>query len=137
MFEADDEDCLIFPLQLDLNDDPIVDEDKLVLSAPIVQSKPIGMTNFRTRHKHLTTPILARPSVECISPARLRWRTAAMKIKLIEDIWAKFKIEDYPEEVVIRHRYSPVKNEWIQDENIVKMESQQFANGAMRACFRL
>jgi hypothetical protein len=136
MFDVDD-DCLIFPLQLDLKDAPRVDEDKLVLSDPIVQSRPIGMGNFRTRHKHQNTPIITKPTVECISPARIRWRTAMRQIKLIEDPWAKFKIENYSEEVVIRHRYSPVKNQWIQDENIVKMEPQQFANGAMRACYRL
>ena len=75
--------------------------------------------------------------MECISPARMRWRNAMRQIKLIEDPWAKFNIENYQEEIVIRHRYSPVKNQWIQDENIVKMEPQQFANGAMRACYRL
>ena len=62
---------------------------------------------------------------------------AFKKLKKLKDPWAQFKLEEYEQETVIRHRYNPVKKEWIKDENVVKMQPKQFANGAMRSCFRL
>ena len=67
----------------------------------------------------------------------MRWKNAALKIKLLKDPWSEFKIENYPVENVIRHRYNPIKKKWNKDECLVKMENKQFANGAMRSCFRL
>ncbi len=69
--------------------------------------------------------------------ARSRWQAAARKIKFTKDPWAEFKIDEYPIENVIRHRYDPVKKEWHTDDCVVRMESKPFAHGNMRACFRL
>jgi hypothetical protein len=103
---------------------------------------PIGMDNFRSKKSKNSpkTSVNASQTIEAngSSPAaRLRWKSAAMKIKLIKDPWYEFHIEKYPVETVIRHRYNPVKKTWSKDECVVKMETKQFANGAMRACFRL
>ena len=119
----------------------IVDANKLVQNELLTSSiHPIGMNNFRSKKfkKSPTKPIKTNNTVDNQpSPAQIRWKLAFKKLKEIDDPWAKFKIEDYQEEVVIRHRYLPVRNEWKKDENIVKMEKKQFANGAMRACYRL
>jgi hypothetical protein len=103
---------------------------------------PVGMENFRSKNSKSSpkTEINTSQTIEVSgsSPAaRLRWKTAAMKIKLIKDPWHEFHIEKYPVETVIRHRYNPVKKAWSKDQCVVKMETKQFANGAMRACFRL
>ena len=100
------------------------DTDKLVQDESF-ESRPIGMGNFRKKYKSpkKTSPInILNNTSQYLSPARERWKTALKKLRKIEDPWAKFKIADYPQEVVIRHRYNPVKNEWKKDENIVKME---------------
>ncbi len=68
---------------------------------------------------------------------RQRWKRAAVKIRLMKDPWYEFKLESYPVEHAKRHRYNPVKKEWKTEMCIVKMESKQFACGAMRECFRL
>jgi hypothetical protein len=69
--------------------------------------------------------------------AKLRWLNAASKIKLIKDPWSDFNINNYPAEKVVRHRYNPIKKQWHKDECLVRIETKQFAKGAMRACFRL
>jgi hypothetical protein len=128
--------------------DLVVDATKLVQDeSPNPDIFPIGMNNFRSKKfkqsetKPIKININNNKSISNVenqpSPARLRWKLALKKLSKIEDPWAKFKIENYQEEIVIRHRYLPVRNEWKKDENIVKMETKQFANGAMRACYRL
>lgn len=117
----------------DLGTSPI-DTDNLVNKTSDPFSFHIGMDNFRAKKvKSSSKPIV----IQNVSLARQRWKLALKKLRKIEDPWAKFKIADYPEEVVVRHRYNPVKNEWKRDENIIKMEAKQFANGAMRSCYRL
>ena len=48
-----------------------------------------------------------------------------------------FKIDQYPEEIVIRHEYDPIKRIWNKNEITIKIESKPFGNGSMRECFRL
>ena len=48
-----------------------------------------------------------------------------------------FKIDQYPEEIVICHEYDPIKNIWNKNEITIKIESTPFGNGSMRECFRL
>ena len=75
-----------------------------------------------------------------ISPSptlREAMASAAAKLKLIKDPWDKFEIDKYPVENVVRHRYNPLKKSWKSDDCVVRMESKQFANGAMRSCFRM
>lgn len=126
-----------------------VDPASLISSDKIDQSS-IGMANFKSKKKAKTSPRNARklsyfqhssPENEAdMSPsqvARHRWKTAAIKIKLVKDPWYEFHIEKCSVEKVVRHRYDPIRKNWVKDECVVKMESKQFANGAMRACFRL
>lgn len=118
-----------------------VDPDNLI--AQHNENKyPVGMDNFRPQKQN---PLFRNPSVKptqtiSLTPqrlARLRWKSAAMKVKIMKDPWADFKKDLYPTEHCIRHRYNAIKKKWIQDQCMVKMEPKQFANGAMRACFRL
>lgn len=127
----------------DLGTSPI-DTDNLVNKTSDPFSFHIGMDNFRAKKVKSSNKSPSKASnsskpivIQSESLARQRWKLALKKLRKIEDPWAKFKIADYPEEVVVRHRYNPVKNEWKRDENIIKMEAKQFANGAMRSCYRL
>jgi hypothetical protein len=104
----------------------VVDEMSLLQITPL-NKHPIGMSNFRG---------LARKASKLITP-KDRWKNAAAKIKLIKDPWDKFEIDKYPVENVVRHRYNPLKKSWKSDDCVVRMESKQFANGAMRSCFRM
>lgn len=119
-----------------------VDPDNLIESMDSHDKKfPVGMDNFRAKKQN---PLFQNPAFKqgsaSLTPqslARLRWKTAAMRVKMIKDPWADFKVNEYPAEEVIRHRYNAIKKKWIQDECVVKIETNQFAQGAMRACFRL
>ena len=129
------------------------DTNKLVQhEMPDSPSRPVGMNNFRkkyslTTNKNIITKpidinhnrlVITKDSIPIAqSPARQNWKLAFRKLKKLKDPWAQFKLEEYEQETVIRHRYNPVKKEWIKDENVVKMQPKQFANGAMRSCFRL
>ncbi|CAF0889007.1 unnamed protein product [Brachionus calyciflorus] len=118
----------------------LVDMEKLLYVSDSDNIFPIGMENFR--RKNISSPNKS-PSKQQLTKeeiknkVREKWRSAAKKLKYIKDPWFEFHIQDYPVEKVIRHRYNPVKKEWRKDECFVKMEPKQFANGAMRACFRL
>jgi hypothetical protein len=71
------------------------------------------------------------------SLARLRWKSAAVRVKSLNDPFCEFQMDAYPVETAIRHRYNAIKKIWTQDECTVRMETKQFECGAMRACFRL
>ena len=153
---ATDENWSIFPLTENLSSSYV---DPCTLIANVCENKyPIGMQNFRSKvsfqgvnsklinslpnsgRSHLPAhPFLANYNISrsTASLARLRWLDAASKVRLICDPWTDFKIDSYPTENVIRHRYNAIKKQWIKDECVVKMEPDKFANGAMRACFRL
>jgi elongation factor 2 kinase len=76
-----------------------------------------------------------------LSPAssspKLNWLQALRKIKHLKDPWDRYHIIDLPTETAIRHRYHPLKKQWVTDKVEVKMEKEAFDQGAMRACFRL
>ena len=127
-----------------------VDTNKLLFDDSYQQNKfPIGMANFRSKQQK--TSLNNSPFTNCQKNllfnhtndttvgniARQRWKAAANKVKFMIDPWCEFKLEAYPSENAIRHRYNAIKKQWIKDECIVKIEPDQFSNGAMRACFRL
>jgi len=114
-----------------------VDANKLLIYYP--NETDVGMDNFRQKKRVTTPPKIVPPHLQkqTLSPARLRWKRAAFQVRQIHDPWNEFKIESYETEVAVRHRYNAIKKEWIKDECTVKIEPNQFANGAMRACFRL
>lgn len=140
----------IFPLTDNLSNS-YVDESKLISFMSENQKFPIGMANFkstkRLQQQNQLQQLQAKTqfpfpgnqagSAGQMSLARLRWKTAASKVRQLNDPWADFKIELYEAEHVVRHRYNAIKKAWIQDECVVKIEPNQFAHGAMRACFRL
>lgn len=135
----DNEDTYMFPLTENLSNS-YVDTSKLIsyLSNEDSNRFPIGMDNFRAK-KALLTKAQSLPN-QSTSPgceARRRWRDAAFRIRTIKDPWAEFELDMYPAETAIRHRYNAIKKVWIKDECTVKIETKKFANGAMRACFRM
>jgi len=68
---------------------------------------------------------------------KTNWKNALKLIKDRGDSWEKFHFEEMKEEKGIRKRYNPITREWVEDECVVKMDSQPFANGAMRECYRM
>lgn len=88
--------------------------------------------------------VIALPAIGSISrkgspqsPCVARWRDAAKKVLCMEDPFGKFHLEKYETERVLRHRYSPLKCDWVKDEILVRMATEAFGRGAMRECFRL
>ncbi|CAF0833538.1 unnamed protein product [Brachionus calyciflorus] len=124
MNQLDEEELL--PLTENLSNS-LVDTSKLINY--VSEIYPIGMENFRMKKQ-------ARVD-SGINLARQRWKLAVQKLKKLKDPWEKFHIDNYETEIVIRHRYNAVKKEWVKDGCRVKIEKKQFANGAMRACFRV
>lgn len=127
-FEEDSDE--IFSLTENLSNS-YVDPCNLVTYA-CAQRHPIGMDNFRQKKKDKSKMMTIGASM-----ARQRWHMAAAKLKRLKDPWTGFDLDKCATERVIRHRYNAIKKEWMSDECRVKMEEKQFANGAMRACFRL
>ena len=68
---------------------------------------------------------------------RMRWKWAARNVRHLDDPWAKFNINSLASEKCIRHQYNSMRKEWYKEECIVKMDPKKFAQGAMRACYRL
>ena len=66
-----------------------------------------------------------------------RLRAAFNKAKLLGDPWEKFHIDALPGQLATRYRYNVKKQQWVEDQVIVKMETEPFAHGAMRSCFRM
>ena len=113
-----------------------VDPENLIAKS-FKNKYPIGMENFRPKKQN---PLFNKPKTDVMSAqslARLRWKSAASRVTKMKDPWADFKIDSYPTEMVVRHRYNAIKKQWLKDSCLVKIEPTKFANGAMRACFRL
>ncbi|CAF0781899.1 unnamed protein product [Rotaria sordida] len=88
----------------------------------------VGMSNFRVKH-HLRR----RSKTNTLA----RWRDAVKKVVQLKDPWQDFKIDRYPEEIVTRHEFDPIKRTWHTSQITIKIESKPFAHGSMRECFRL
>ena len=131
VFEEDE----IFSLTENLSNS-YVDPSNLVTYVSS-QVHPIGMENFRQKKKQVQKSQSVPVPKNSVRLARHRWHMAAAKLKRLKDPWTEFDLNKYPTEIVIRHRYNAIKKEWIKDECKVKIEDKKFANGAMRACFRL
>ena len=119
------------------------------------EGREVGMHNFRSKQPLKSAQSAPPPAVDfkrkfsmsptsspqhqqqTPSPALMRWRSAANRVKHIHDPWHEFQLDAYEAETCVRHRYNAIKKKWLQDECTVKMEREQFANGAMRACYRL
>jgi hypothetical protein len=156
LFDMDEEEpCSLFPLTANIGNS-FVDTSKLISYMSRDESN-IGMGNFKSKKPQNLNPLFAMKSSSLnthrvlanpigtlsssvptpASIARMRWHSAALKVKKLADPWTEFNIDAYPAEHCIRHRYNAIKKIWVQDECIVKIEPKQFACGAMRACFRM
>jgi len=144
-FFDDSDDAYLYSLTENLSSS-YVDTNKLIyMSSDDLNHYPIGMENFRAKKK-LLNPINNNTfpkntnspnSSSTESLAKMRWKAAANKVKLMRDPWSEFELDKYTTETAIRHRYNAIKKQWIKDECTVKIENKQFDKGAMRACFRL
>ncbi|CAF2328061.1 unnamed protein product [Rotaria sp. Silwood2] len=88
----------------------------------------VGMSNFRAKHR-----LRHRSKASTL----VRWRDAVKRVVQLKDPWQDFKIDRYPEEIVTRHEFDPIKRTWHESQITVKIESKPFAHGSMRECFRL
>ena len=107
------EDCALLALHENLSQEEV---DPNGLIAILEENREIGMSNFKSKVK---TPPKKKNY-------RLLWKKSARKLKLLDDPWHQFRIEDYPVENVVRHRYNPAKKEWHKDNCVVKMEKYSF-----------
>ena len=60
----------------------------------------------------------------CSSSPKINWMQAIRKIKHLKDPWEKFNIADIPSETATRHRYHPLKKQWVTDKVEIKMEKE-------------
>jgi len=65
---------------------------------------------------HLLSPMSSSP--------KCNWMHAVRKIKHLKDPWERYHIIDLPVEVATRHRYHPLKKQWVVDRVEVKMERE-------------
>jgi len=65
---------------------------------------------------HLLSPTSSSP--------KCNWMHAVRKIKHLKDPWERYHIIDMPTETATRHRYHPLKKQWVVDKVEVKMERE-------------
>ena len=65
---------------------------------------------------HLLSPTSSSP--------KCNWMHAVRKIKHLKDPWERYHIIDLPSEMATRHRYHPLKKQWVVDKVEVKMERE-------------
>jgi len=65
---------------------------------------------------HLLSPTSSSP--------KCNWMHAVRKIKHLKDPWDRYHIIDMPTELATRHRYHPLKKQWVVDRVEVKMERE-------------
>jgi len=72
-----------------------------------------------------------------VSKAKKMWSRAVCLNKHKGDPWEIFHIDEIKAEKGKRHRFNTVSQEWVVDDCVVKLDTQPFAHGAMRECFRM
>jgi len=86
---------------------------------------PMPSHSFSTAHHlslklntsgHLLSPMSSSP--------KCNWMHAVRKIKHLKDPWERYHILDMPTETATRHRYHPLKKQWVIDKVEVKMERE-------------
>jgi len=65
---------------------------------------------------HLVSPTSSSP--------KCNWMHAVRKIKHLKDPWERYHIIDLPTQTATRHRYHPLKKQWVVDKVEVKMERE-------------
>ena len=142
----DDDDCLIFPLTDIDRDVAVVKSEELdggrrevagsdgggrarrrckSFGSPSERSRalPLPSHSFSASH-HLSLKL--NTSAHLLSPTssspKCNWMHALRKIRHLKDPWERFHIIDIPTETATRHRYHPLKKQWVVDKVEVKME---------------
>jgi hypothetical protein len=78
------------------------------------------------------------PTTPSSPSKRQHWRWAATKGRHTRDPWAAFKMEENcVTEAALRYRYNAKLRTWATDDITVKLQSQSFAHGALRNCYRM
>jgi len=159
MGDVDDgDDCLIFPLtDIDRDADnnnvadkeesksAVADDRRLDIGEGRVGSrrrcKSFGCPSERSRTLPMPThsfsaahPLSLKLNSTLLSPMlssspKCNWMHAVRKIKHLKDPWERYHIIDMPSELATRHRYHPLKKQWVVDKVEVKMEKE------VRVCF--
>jgi hypothetical protein len=118
-------------------DDDILDVDMRNRSGDRQRFRPLMTLKQRRRSllsaSSLPIPI-PQPSSDVIRLMRMdsgialsprdRWKKAVRQIRTMTDPWAQFALENLPTENARRHRYNALKQQWIVDDVMVKMESE-------------
>jgi len=150
----DDDDCLIFPLtdiDRDVDNNYVRESKSAVLGderrdlgsagysrvsarrrcksfgSPSERSRvlPMPSHSFSATHQlslklnassHLLSPTSSSP--------KCNWMHAVRKIRHLKDPWDRYHIIDLPTETATRHRYHPLKKQWVVDKVEVKMERE-------------
>lgn len=95
-------------------------------------SAAMGMSSKRKREASLSSPAASNKQT-----VQNNWRHALMKARSHTDTWEKFHLDHYPTENANRHRYNALQKEWVVDQVSVKVQTESFAHGAMRECYRI
>eukprot|EP00731_Ephydatia_muelleri_P038018 Em0630g4a len=108
-------------------------------SRPQHLSESEGLDTISPDPVETASDLVRNLSFPSASPRAVKktWKVAALKTRALPDPWAGFQLDAIPEERAIRHMYDPRTGRWRQDEVVVKMQSERFAHGAMRECFRM
>ena len=147
----DDDDCMIFPLT-DIDDDNnnayngarksvgicgTANHDSVsrhVGDGPWGKMRHDSSGGERPRaHGILARPLSLRLNIgqhqaiqDCSmsSSPKANWMQALRKIKHLKDPWEQFRIHSLPSETATRHRYHPLKKQWVVDKVELKMERE-------------
>jgi len=86
---------------------------------------PVSSHSFSASH-HLSLKL--NTSGHLLSPTssspKCNWMHAVRKIRHLKDPWERYHIIDMPSETATRHRYHPLKKQWMVDKVEVKMERE-------------
>lgn len=147
-FSDSDSEICIFPIDL-LDGDADTENDDVVQKKNFENNRPKALMSLRQRrmskaegrlNQNLNLNLIARVKrrlKDNISIAHRHWLDAMLRIKTLEDPWAKFHLDELKIETAVRYRYNALKKKWSEDTVQVKMDNTAFNHGAMRQCFRL
>ena len=93
----------------------------------------VAMSLRRKEKSGKPMPLQLRPQTK----ATKNWLKALHLTRERDDPWEKFHLDELPVEKAVRHRYNALTQTWSTEDVVVKMDSESFAEGAMRECYRM
>ena len=93
----------------------------------------VAMSLRRKEKSGKPMPLQLRPQTK----ATKNWLKALHLTRERDDPWEKFHLDELPVEKAVRHRYNALTKTWSTEDVVVKMDSESFAEGAMRECYRM